>query len=146
MQSCQSKNSSGMEDLPFGEPVIREAPSLFQDDPQVLAQKLFEADEKASSKVGPLVLRDWMQNGQPIVLDLTNEKVRKKWGPIKGFQRWDGKTALSVNQSDILILVAANNELGKLNQIENKMVLAGYSSVYILDGGIEAWVKIFGER
>ncbi len=146
MQSCQSKNSSGMKDMPFGEPVIREVPSLIQDDPQVLAQKLFEADEKVAPKVGPLVLRDWMKNGQAIVLDLTSEKVRKKWGPIKGFQRWDGKSVLSVKQSDILILVAANKELGKLSEIEKKMVLAGYSSVYILDGGIEAWVKIFGER
>ena len=126
IQGCQSKSTSGLVDKPFGEAVGRDIPSLEQDDPQVLAQKLFEADKGSVKKVGPLVLRNWMKNGSPVVLDVTKLNIRKKWGKIKNFHPWNGKDALKVGLDKTIVLVGSKSEVGKLIEIESLLKRSGF--------------------
>ena len=142
---CQTETIKGLKEKPFGE-VKQTPPSLNVESPEVIAQKMFEVHENAVSKVGPRVLRDWMKNSDLLALDLTSADTRKKIGKIKGSQIWDGEKKLKISKQTLIVLLALSQQEKLTENICRKLEKKGFESIYILDGGVEAWFEIYGQK
>ena len=142
---CRSEPQPLLEDKPFGD-IERTPPSINQEAPEVMAQKMFEADRNEAEKIGPLVLRSWREKSGILILDLMNDETRTKYGALKESQRWDGKKAFKVAKNTPIVLVASVQDLSLVQNAYRRLEKQGYTNLYILNGGIEAWSKIYGQR
>ena len=142
---CQTQAMKGLEEKPFGQ-IKQTPPSLNRESAEIVTQKMFEAHENVVSRVGPRVLRDWMKNSNLSVLDLTSADTRKKLGQIKGSQIWDGEKELKISKQTSIVLLALSQQEKQIENICRNLEKKGFESICILDGGVEAWFKIYGQK
>lgn len=142
---CRSKPQPRLENNPFKE-VERALPSIHQDSPEVMAQKIFEADKNEVEKIGPQVLRGWREKAGVLVLDLMDDPTRAQFGVLHESQKWDGKKVFKVAQNTPIVLVASHRQMSFVERAYRKLQKQGYQNLFVLDGGIEAWAGIYGQR
>lgn len=142
---CQKKGK-GLEKNPFGNAYPRANPPLESDNPQVLAQKMFEIDAKGAAKVGPRVLREWLKSSAVCLIDLTPEEVKSKYSAIEGSKSLLEVEQLKLAKTSVFVLIGSGQQVNKLESVYRELEEKGYSSLFILDGGIEAWHLIYGPR
>lgn len=145
LQGCRANEKPALEKNPFGE-VERTFPSIHQDPPEVVAQKMFELDKNEVVKIGPQVLRSWRDEKGILVLDMMTDQMRSKFGVIKESQKWDGKKVFKLAKNTPIVLVASTQQESMLEKAYRKLQSQGYQNLFVLEGGIEAWSKIYGKR
>jgi rhodanese-related sulfurtransferase len=142
---CRSGAQKSLEEKPFGD-VDRTYPSINQEPPEVVAQKMFETDKNEVAKIGPQVLRSWREKSGILILDLMSDQTRSKFGKLEESQVWDGNKVFKVAKTTAIVLVGSHQKQALVEKSYRKLVAQGYQNLFVLDGGIEAWAKIYGKR